>query len=96
MVSHRFFTFNPWDGGWTGIFNKTPGMTLTIPIDELTPRELEVLKLIAEEFTTADISEQLHITINTVESHRRNLLTKFGARNSAGLIRRAMRLELLD
>lgn len=52
---------------------------------ELTPREIEVLKLIAAEFTTAEIAEKLFISHHTVESHRKNLLSKLGKKNTAGL-----------
>lgn len=53
---------------------------------ELTPRELEVIKLIAAEFTTAEIGEKLFISHHTVESHRKNLLSKLGKKNTAGLV----------
>lgn len=52
---------------------------------ELTPREIEVLRLIAREHTTAEIAEQLFISHHTVESHRKNLLSKLGKKNTAGL-----------
>ena len=61
----------------------------------LTEREQEVLMLIADEHTTSEIADRLGISVNTVESHRRHLLEKLGARNSAGLIRNAMRSGLL-
>lgn len=64
-------------------------------VDELTPRELDVLRLIAEEHTTGEIGSALGITENTVESHRRQLLQKLGARNSAGLVRIALAHGLL-
>lgn len=63
--------------------------------EELTPREMDVLRLIAAERTTAEIARELGITDNTVESHRRQLLQKLGARNSAGLVRLAMEKGLL-
>lgn len=64
-------------------------------IPQLTKREDEVLKLIADEGTTQEISQQLHISTNTVETHRRNLISKFQVRNSVGLIRKAIELGLL-
>lgn len=64
-------------------------------IPELTRREQQVLQLIACEFTTAEISEQLHISLHTVETHRRHLLSKLGARNSVGLVRIAFEKGLL-
>lgn len=65
-------------------------------IEELTDRELEVLRSIADELTTTEIADRLKITVNTVESHRRNLLAKLGVRNSAGLVRKALAQGLID
>jgi DNA-binding NarL/FixJ family response regulator len=57
---------------------------------ELTPREREILKLIAEGMMTKEIAAKLFISIPTVETHRANLMTKTGTRNVAGLVRFAM------
>ena len=61
----------------------------------LSKRELEVLNYISEEFTTTEIGNRLHLSRNTVETHRRNILNKFGVRNTAGMIRRGFELGLL-
>jgi len=58
----------------------------------LTPREREVTALLAEGLNTKDISNRLHISYNTVESHRKNLLDKFGVRNTTELIYRATKI----
>ena len=60
----------------------------------LTPREEEILKLIARGLTTKEIAAQLFISIPTVETHRANLMTKTGGRNVAGLVRFAMDVGL--
>jgi len=65
-------------------------------IPTLTRREKEVLDLIAREMTTNEISESLHISLNTVETHRRNLIQKFNVRNSVGLVREAMLKGIID
>jgi len=65
------------------------------PAIELTPREREILKLIAEGMTTKEIAGRLFISIPTVETHRANLMTKTAARNVAGLVRFAMNAGLL-
>lgn len=65
-------------------------------IPKLSRREKEVLKLIAQEFTTQEIADSLYISLKTVESHRSSLLSKLNARNSAGLVRIAMEHNLLD
>ncbi len=62
----------------------------------LSRREKEVLRLIVEEYTTAEIAEKLFISFNTVESHRKNILIKLGARNTAGLVRICMEHNLLS
>jgi DNA-binding NarL/FixJ family response regulator len=63
---------------------------------KLSRREKEVLKLIAQEFTTQEIADNLYISLKTVESHRSSLLSKLNARNSVGLVRIAMENNLLD
>lgn len=62
---------------------------------ELTRRERQVLRLIVEEYTTAEIAGELSIKFGTVETHRRNLLIKLGARNTAGLVRTCLEYGLL-
>lgn len=59
-------------------------------IDPLSERELEVLRGICQERTTAEIAEQIFVSPRTVEFHRNNLLLKTGARNAAGLVVYAM------
>jgi len=63
---------------------------------KLTRREKEVLELIINEKTTEEIGKLLHIQETTVTTHRQNLLSKLGARNTAGLVRIAMELNLLN
>lgn len=60
----------------------------------LSRREKEVLNCILNELTTQEIAEKLHISFGTVETHRRNMLMKTGARNTAGLVRTALEYEL--
>lgn len=61
----------------------------------ITSREMEVLHLIAQEHTIAEIAEILYISHHTVNSHRKNLMTKLNAKNIAGLIRRAYEARIL-
>jgi len=61
----------------------------------LSSREKEVLQLIADGFTNPQIATQLFISLHTVDSHRKNLLTKFGVNNTAGLIRMAAKHNLV-
>jgi len=62
----------------------------------ITSRESQILKLIAHEYTNLEIAERLCISAHTVTSHRKNLLCKLKAKNSAGLIRRAFELGYLS
>lgn len=55
----------------------------------LSPREIEVLKLIAEGFTNKEIATKLYISPLTVDSHRKNLILKMGVRNTASLVKTA-------
>ncbi len=61
----------------------------------LTRREKEVLGLIAEGMTNNAIAAQLFISPTTVDTHRKNLLTKFDAKNTASLIRMAAQMQLI-
>ncbi len=61
----------------------------------LTKREKEVLKLIADGFTNQEIADKLFISPLTVDSHRKNLITKLEARNSASLIKKASEKGLI-
>ncbi len=64
--------------------------------DVLTPRELEVLKLIAEASTSKEISEALFISVKTVDRHRQNILGKLGMRDRVELTRYAIRRGLIQ
>lgn len=60
----------------------------------LTRREKDVLNLIVREYTNYEIAEKLFISVRTVDAHRRNLLEKTGARNTAGLVKFAIENKL--
>jgi DNA-binding NarL/FixJ family response regulator len=62
----------------------------------ITPREIEVLRLIAQEYSNAEIARKLFISIRTVDTHRRNLLEKLKLKNTAGLVKYAIKEGLLD
>ena len=66
------------------------------PDDPLTPRELEVVKLIAEAYTNRQIAETLKVSEKTVESHRANLLAKLEMRDRVELVRYAIRRGLVE
>jgi DNA-binding NarL/FixJ family response regulator len=66
------------------------------PTDELTPREQEVVKLVAEAHTNREIAEILHLAEKTVESHRANAMRKLGMRDRVELVRYAIRSGLIE
>jgi DNA-binding NarL/FixJ family response regulator len=59
-----------------------------LPADSLTPREREVLQLIAEAKTTKGIAGLLGLSVKTIESHRTRFMEKLDIRQTAGLVRR--------
>jgi DNA-binding NarL/FixJ family response regulator len=67
-----------------------------LPTSVLTPREDEVVKLIAEGFSSREIAEELVISIKTVERHRENVLAKLGMRDRTELTRYAIRVGLIE
>jgi DNA-binding NarL/FixJ family response regulator len=69
---------------------KTMGSKIEGEPIPLTNREKDVLKYIVQEFTNQEIAEKLFISVRTVDAHRRNLLEKTGARNTAGLVKFAL------
>ncbi len=66
-----------------------------IPKVELTPREIEVLRLIVQEFSGIAIAEKLFISPTTVETHRKNLFHKIGVNTSVGLVKYALKYNIL-
>ena len=73
-----------------------PERDLGDPYGQLTAREREVFHLIAEGLTTKEIARQLDISTKTAENHRARVLGKIGVRNTAELVRYALRKGLLD
>ena len=65
------------------------------PVDELTVREREVLRLLALGHTNQEIAERLVVSVRTVESHRAHVMTKLRVSTRAGLVREALRAGLL-
>ncbi|MEE9364772.1 MAG: response regulator transcription factor [Cellulophaga sp.] len=63
---------------------------------KLTKREIEVITLIAEEYTTHEIADKLFLSKHTIESYRKNLITKLNVRNLAGLTKYAIKKGYLD
>ena len=64
-------------------------------LSQLSKREKEILKLIAREMTNREIAERLFISKRTVDTHRQNIINKLNVKNTAGLIKKAMNINLL-
>lgn len=65
-------------------------------IVSLTKREIEVLKLIAQEYSNNEIAKQLFVSVRTIDTHRRNLMEKLAVKNTAGLVKYAFRNKLVE
>jgi DNA-binding NarL/FixJ family response regulator len=64
-------------------------------LGQLTKREIEIIRLIAQENSSAEIAEQLFISIGTVETHRHNIMRKLDVKNVIGMIKFAMKYDLV-
>jgi DNA-binding NarL/FixJ family response regulator len=62
----------------------------------LSKREIEILKLICKEYSNQEIAEKLFLSISTVETHRKNLIAKLGVNNTVGLVKFAIKNNLVD
>jgi DNA-binding NarL/FixJ family response regulator len=72
---------------------RRPGEAVT---ERLTARESQVVKLIAEAYTSQEIAEALHISVKTVDTHRANVLAKLGMRDRVELTRYAIKHGLIE
>lgn len=61
----------------------------------LTTREIEIISLIAKEFSTQNIAQKLDLSVNTIESHRKRIFQKLTVKNAAGMVMEATRLGYL-
>ena len=74
---------------------KNEGSQDGVLISSLTKREVQVLKLVAQQYSTREIAEELHISESTVETHRKNLMKKVKVKNSVGLAIFALKNEVI-
>lgn len=75
--------------------NQKVNKDFTLANTILTERELEVITLISLELSGKEISEKLFISTNTVETHRKNIMKKIGAKNTIGLVKYAIKNHLI-
>lgn len=62
----------------------------------LSPREKQIVKLLAYEYSTKEIASQLYIGYETVKTHRKNIISKLGVKNVAGAVRVAFQIGILS
>src|SRR5438094_8326454 len=66
------------------------------PVKVLSPREQEVLKLLAQGYTNKEVGTQLCLSVKTIETHRARIVDKLGLRSRADFTRYALEMGLLD
>ena len=81
--------------GLADMLEQDKGSEIPNEISKLTARELEVLHLIAQEYSTSEIATKLFISVPTAESHRRNLIQKLGVKGTVGLALYAVRNHIV-
>jgi len=73
--------------------------TITIednkPDEILSKREIEILQLVCKEYSNSEIADKLFLSISTVETHRKNLIAKLGVSNTVGLVKFALKNNLI-
>ena len=74
---------------------KEKGSQDGVLITSLTKREREILKYVAQQYSTREIADELHISESTVETHRKNLMQKLKVKNSVGLAIFALKNEVI-
>lgn len=79
-------------------FSKIPQQSYineAMPLSTITTRELEILKLITLEYSGTQIGDELHISTNTVETHRKNLIKKLNVKSTIGLVKYALKHNII-
>ena len=94
-VSNGGTYFGPAVSGLLRNVVANPSVTTTTK-DFLTPREREILQLVAESYSTKEIAQKLNISVKTVDNHRTNLMRKLDLHNVASITRYAMQIGLIE
>lgn len=74
----------------------TNALDLRRPLDKLTPRQVEVLRFVADGYRTREIAIRLKLSVKTVESHRGEIMKRLGIHDLVNLVRYAMRVGLVE
>ena len=75
---------------------KSSAIIVDTPDQQLTDREKEILVLVCKEYSSAEIGKKLFISTGTVDTHRKNILLKLGVTNTVGLVKYAIKHNLLE
>jgi DNA-binding NarL/FixJ family response regulator len=62
----------------------------------LTPREIQILELICKEYSNAEIAAKLFLSISTIETHRKKIIAKLGVNNTVGLVKFALKNNIIE
>ena len=65
-------------------------------MENLTKRETQILRMVADEFSSEDIAVKLNLSIRTVETHRKNIAAKVGSSNLAALTKYAIKNKIIS
>lgn len=84
------------NGDCSPLVRSTPDARISSAVSRLTPRERQVMAMIADGLSNKDIARSLTLSVRTVEVHRKNILQKIEVRSTAELIRRALQFGLTD
>jgi DNA-binding NarL/FixJ family response regulator len=79
-----------------GLTDNIPQNEISQEFNQLTEREIEIIKLICNELSSQEIAEKLFIAPKTVETHRHNILKKLGLKNTVGLVKYALKNGLVE
>lgn len=79
----------------TNFLSSNESMSLEEPLDKLSPRERQILQLLAEGYTNSSIAQHLSLSSKTVEKHRANVMLKLNVQDIAGLIRKAIKYGVI-
>ena len=82
--------------GGDGDFRNTITIDDSLVEEVLSKREIEILKLIGKEFSNAAIAKKLFLSVSTVETHRKNLIAKLGVNYTVGLVKFAIKNNLIE
>ncbi len=89
IEGQQYFAENVRDIVFNALIRKdktASAMSKSEPSNEISPREIDVLKMICDQYSTQEIAENLHISLNTVKGHREKLLEKTNSKNLAGIV----------